>query len=565
MPTLGADLDFNQLHARNMRVDNQATAPGTPVAGQMYFDTADSTLYWYDGTTWVSASGGFEPEELPDASATTKGVLLLTNDLEGSAEAPTVVNLHLAQDTAIGNKLTSVTDPTAAQDAATKNYVDGAITTNATPDATALVKGKLQLTNDLDGSAAAPTVVDLHLGQDTAINNKLTDLTDPTNDQDAATKGYVDGKATGLTVHEPVAAATTANITLSGAQTIDGVAVVAGNRVLVKDQTNAADNGIYIVAAGAWTRATDMASWGDVANAYVWVESGSTQGDSGWVVGAINPNGVIGTDDIPWVQFSSAAEITAGPGINKTGNTISASPDDLSIDTNGFGNTIQVAPGTLAEGGPSGVPSEWVPATTGITNDKLNPLIWRGWPLPAVAAGSLELDCTGRTSVLIQSDITPTTVNEISLLNLAVGVPVWISLQVKVPGGSVTIDGAYIWSAQNTGYIGGPSNAGSNLAENTYVTLIGQQSDVGMLLAAIYSPTFGQYYSNGNTHAAGTTITIPQATHGLLSTRGIQVQVQDAATGCIELPNICIASNGDVTVTYGYALTANTKLVTLTT
>jgi hypothetical protein len=71
------------------------------------------------------------------------------------------------------------------------------------------------------------------------------------------------------------------------------------------------------------------------------------------------------------------------------------------------------------------------------------------------------------------------------------------------------------------------------------------------------------YYSNNATHGAGTTITITQATHGLRASRGIQVQVQDNATGSVELPDIAVAANGDVTVTYLASLTANTKLVTL--
>jgi hypothetical protein len=71
------------------------------------------------------------------------------------------------------------------------------------------------------------------------------------------------------------------------------------------------------------------------------------------------------------------------------------------------------------------------------------------------------------------------------------------------------------------------------------------------------------YYSNGATHAAGTTITITQATHGLRAGRGILVQVQDNATGNVEIPDISVAANGDVTVTYAASVAANSKLVVL--
>ena len=89
---------------------------------------------------------------------------------------------------------------------------------------------------------------------------KATNLADPTASQDAVTLAYMNARLNGLTPKAPVRAATTANITLSGPQTIDGVSVVAGNRVLVKNQSSAAQNGIYVAAAGAWSRATDMDS-----------------------------------------------------------------------------------------------------------------------------------------------------------------------------------------------------------------------------------------------------------------------------------------------------------------
>ena len=95
----------------------------------------------------------------------------------------------------------------------------------------------------------------LDMNSDTAAT--ITGLSSPTNDSDAATKGYVDGLVQGIDAKASVVAATTANITLSGAQTIDGVSVVAGNRVLVKDQSTSSANGIYVAAVGAWARSTD--------------------------------------------------------------------------------------------------------------------------------------------------------------------------------------------------------------------------------------------------------------------------------------------------------------------
>ena len=146
-----------------------------------------------------------------------------------------------------------------------------------------------------------------------ALNNqKITGLGTPTADTDAATKLYVDTASQGLDAKASVRAATTANITLSAPQTIDGVSVIAGDRVLVKNQSTASGNGIYLVAAGAWTRATDMDAWTEVPNAFVFVEQGTTLADTGWVSTA-DPGGTLGTTNITWTQFSGAGATRLEP------------------------------------------------------------------------------------------------------------------------------------------------------------------------------------------------------------------------------------------------------------
>lgn len=155
---------------------------------------------------------------------------------------------------------------------------------------------------------------------------------DPVNALDAATKQYVDNLAAGLEVKTSVRAATTANITLSGAQTIDGVAVVAGDRVLVKNQTTTSQNGIYIVAAGAWTRAADADAWAELISAFVFVESGTTNADTGWVC-TVDQGGTLGTTAIAWTQFAGAGTVTAGAGITVSGNQVALAASGATAGT----------------------------------------------------------------------------------------------------------------------------------------------------------------------------------------------------------------------------------------
>lgn len=158
---------------------------------------------------------------------------------------------------------------------------------------------------------------DLNMG-----SHKITSVTDPTSAQDAATKAYVDAMANGLDVKASVRAATTGSITLSGTQTVDGVALVAGDRVLVKDQGTGSQNGIYVVASGAWTRATDADADAEVTpGMFVFVEEGTANADSGWVL-TNNGTVTVGTTALTFSQFSGAGQIAAGDGLTKTANTL---------------------------------------------------------------------------------------------------------------------------------------------------------------------------------------------------------------------------------------------------
>lgn len=151
----------------------------------------------------------------------------------------------------------------------------------------------------------------------------ITNLADPTAANHAATKGYVDAQSQGLDIKASVRVATNANITLSGIQTIDGVALVASDRVLVKAQTTASENGIYIVAAGSWARSPDADTSSEVTpGLFVFVEQGTNNADTGWVLTTDAPI-TLGTTGLIFSQFSSAGTIFDGDGLIKNGASIS--------------------------------------------------------------------------------------------------------------------------------------------------------------------------------------------------------------------------------------------------
>jgi hypothetical protein len=141
--------------------------------------------------------------------------------------------------------------------------------------------------------------------------------TAPVSGNDVVNKTYLEFFAAGISWKQPVDCGTTANITLSGLQTIDGVTVVAGSRVLVKNQTTTSQNGIYLASATAWSRAPDADTWDELISAICFVESGSTLAGSAWYC-TIQPGGTIGTTAITWSNFSVAASYAAGTGLTLT-------------------------------------------------------------------------------------------------------------------------------------------------------------------------------------------------------------------------------------------------------
>jgi len=192
-----------------------------------------------------------------------------------------------------------------------------------------------------------------------AGGNKILNVGTPVASTDAANKGYVDAVKQALDIKDSVRVATTANIAstynngtsgvgatitadANGAISIDDVSPTTNDRVLVKNQTDTTENGIYKVTTVGdgsnpfvLTRATDNDSSADMTGGvFCFVEEGTVSADAGFVLSNVTGSATLGTTGLGFTQFSGAGSVTAGAGLGKTGNTLSVNVDDASIEIN---------------------------------------------------------------------------------------------------------------------------------------------------------------------------------------------------------------------------------------
>jgi len=167
-----------------------------------------------------------------------------------------------------------------------------------------------------------------------------TITTAPSGATDIANKQYVDFYAAGLSWKQPVATATSTSITRSGLQTINGVTLTGGERVLVKDQSSSSENGIYIASSSAWTYATGADDWAEYVGAIVFVASGSLNGTA-WYCQA-QPGGTLGVTAMNWSNFSVASSYTAGTGLTLAGTQFSITNTGVSAATYGSASSVPV-------------------------------------------------------------------------------------------------------------------------------------------------------------------------------------------------------------------------------
>ena len=217
-----------------------------------------------------------------------------------------------------------------------------------------------------------------------SITQVMLNLATPTSSAEAATKGYVDGLVNGTSWKAPVEAVETAtNIILSGApKTIDGQSIASGKRVLLTAQSNPINNGIWVVASGAWTRPDDFAVGDSASNAACFVKIGNTYADTSWV--CTTNTAVIGTNGLTFVQFGSGATYTAGDGLQLIGTEFSIDASaDSSVLANGGGlhaatlttyNKDMTPNATTGNGQASGMQISATPAGNGMVHVFINGL-----------------------------------------------------------------------------------------------------------------------------------------------------------------------------------------------
>lgn len=315
-----SDLDVNQNQIKNGRFETLASDPSTGnFEGRLFYNSTEKVIKW-------RTDSGVRKALHAVTSSTTA---LTSSETNGS------ISLAIADATGSVAGLLS---------AANFSLLTGATDANT-------------------GSAIVRRTAGGNFSAGTITATTVTGLADPVNASDAANKGYVDASRAGLDVKASVRVATDGSGTLAtsfaNGQVVDGVTLVTGDRILIKDQVNTPDNGIYTVnASGAPTRAIDADTNTKVTSGmFTFVEQGTANADSGWVLttdGAIT----LGSTPLLFVRFSGAGQIVAGSGLTKTGNTlnvgagtgITVNADDIQISATYAGQNTIVTLGTVTTG-----------------------------------------------------------------------------------------------------------------------------------------------------------------------------------------------------------------------
>jgi len=286
------------------------------------------------GTFTVNAQGQLTAAASVSITASGIGAVASVSGTANEITASGSTNVTLSLPSALtftGKTVTggvfNMTTATVGSDTVTTNTATQTLTNKTISGASNTLSniGNSSLTN----SSVTVGTTSIALGATSLTLGGLTSVAvtqDPVSALQLATKQYVDSVAQGLDAKASCVYGTTGNITLSGLATQGNgdwtSTLTAGDRILVKSQTSSQFNGIYLANASTWTRALDMDTWAEVPSSFVFIESGTTLADTGWVTTA-NAGGTIDVTVMPWVQFSGAGTYTAGTGLTLTGSQFS--------------------------------------------------------------------------------------------------------------------------------------------------------------------------------------------------------------------------------------------------
>jgi hypothetical protein len=360
-PTADRTITFPDVSGTVITTGDTGSVTNTMLAGSIANEKLTNSAITINGTS-TSLGGSrtlgsddiaegstnkyFTDERAQDAIGNSVGTGLSYNDTTGAVSVDTTtIQARVADvsDTEIGylNGVTSAIQTQldakfATANASTTNISEGTNLYFTDERAQDAIGNNVGNGLDYDDSSGAISVdpsefalntVGAPTGNVSLATYKITSLGTPTDATDAATKAYVDSVTEGLHIHESVVAATTSNVNLANAlengDTLDGITLATGNRILVKNQTTTSENGIYVVqASGQPTRAADFDTASEVDSGdFVFVYSGTANASTGWV--QTNKPATIGTDAIVFTQFSGAGTYLAGNGLTLTGNSFS--------------------------------------------------------------------------------------------------------------------------------------------------------------------------------------------------------------------------------------------------
>jgi hypothetical protein len=306
VPKFGSQIQTQQIPVKGLTPESSSSAPSSPVAGQLWYDTTNNVAKFYNGSSWVRTDGS----DIPNGTIT---------DAKVAAGAAIALSKLAVDPLARANH-------TGTQTAATIS------------DLAAVVQAYR-----LDQFAVPTSAV-------SAGGQRVTNLAAPTTSSDAARLADVQAAQAGIDVKPSVRAASTANVsTTSAPAAVDGVTLAGGDRLLLKNQTTGTENGLWVFASAgaALTRATDTIT----ANTFVFVEEGTTNADTAWMV-TNNGTITIGSTTIVWAQFGAATSYQAGNGLTLTGNVIDVVAADGSLTINADSVTVGNVP--VSKGGTGG-------------------------------------------------------------------------------------------------------------------------------------------------------------------------------------------------------------------